>query len=160
LIHNIFTSGQNGNTTDSLLSTIFSQPLVYFFRKEAIAMNQLTVVKGGMVKKGLEQIKPKSSFHAALTYCSRQKGYGVQSWISRKTGLTQQYIHLLIFGERDGDEDTRRIIADTFGYSYEEFLRLGETVLRGLDPEELDKLKRKDDDEEMQKISNRAVPTK
>lgn len=71
------------------------------------------------------------TFHIALKYCLDKKGFGAQSNLARKIGKSQQFISALLAGKSDGLEETRRAIAEVCGYSYEDFLSLGEALSNG-----------------------------
>ncbi|MCP4746434.1 MAG: hypothetical protein GY874_09885 [Desulfobacteraceae bacterium] len=71
----------------------------------------------------------KSPFHAALNYSLKKWGWGAQSRLAKKINKKQQYISSIQKGLNDGAEKTRREIAAAFGYDYEDFLKLGRSLL-------------------------------
>jgi len=84
---------------------------------------QHSVYCDGMVKK--EPIR--EIFATALKRVLAQKGK-TQTWLANLLGVTPQSISLYVASDREGDEATRRSIAQVLGYSYEEFLDIGRKI--------------------------------
>jgi transcriptional regulator with XRE-family HTH domain len=94
--------------------------------------------------------KKTTPFSAALTYCLNFKGL-TQDAIAGEVGIGQSYVSALKRGDRQGDEEIRRKIAQAFGMGYEDFLGLGEKLLR----DDLDVIDTQDLIEE--RMANRLV---
>jgi len=71
------------------------------------------------------------AFQAALEKAIAERGYGARARLARKVGVTPTYITRLIKSKSYGSEQTRRRIADAFGFTYEDFLNYGRGIDRG-----------------------------
>ncbi len=67
-------------------------------------------------------------FQAALKQLLR-KQWGLQTKLAKEVGVSQQTISKLVKGTLQGKEVTRRKIAAFLGYTYEDFLQLGHSLL-------------------------------
>ena len=74
----------------------------------------------------MTKIDYNQAFVKALQLQVDTLGKGNQSAIARKVGVNQQYISLILKGKRTASEKKRREIAEKLGYTYEEFLNLGD----------------------------------
>lgn len=83
----------------------------------------------------MEEQSKATPFSAALS-CHLKKKWGAGSALSRAVSLSSGYISELASGAKKGEEEVRRKIADTFGYTYEDFLSFGQWLLDGNAPED------------------------
>jgi transcriptional regulator with XRE-family HTH domain len=67
-------------------------------------------------------------FRLALEHVLKHKRHGAKAAIARDTGVTQQYIGAIVKGRRYGNETLRRAIANSLGYTYDDFLDLGRKI--------------------------------
>ncbi len=77
------------------------------------------------------------SFRAAFEYLLNKKGHGAQSEITKKTGIRKSYINNVLKGRSPGDEERRRLISNALGLRYEDMIFLGENILGGASPDDL-----------------------
>ena len=76
-------------------------------------------------------------FSAALTYLLSKNKKITQTKLAEEIEMSQSYISALKNGEKDGSEDTRRKISEIFGYHYNDFLKLGEWVIKNNDQQNI-----------------------
>jgi len=67
-------------------------------------------------------------FQKALNYLLRQKGRGAQTAVALEAGISQSYLNQIKKGSRTGSVRTLHAIAGALGTSYEDMLRLGESL--------------------------------
>jgi len=78
--------------------------------------------------------EPQKCFAAALNHLSQQQ-WGLQTQLGKALGVSQQTISKLASGKMEGKEADRRRIAALLGYSYEDFLQLGNDLIGSTDSE-------------------------
>ncbi len=64
-------------------------------------------------------------FRQALDKIILSKGWGAKRRMALQIGVAPSFITDILKGRKYGSEQTRRTIAESLGYSYEEFLDLG-----------------------------------
>lgn len=74
-------------------------------------------------------------FHAAFEYEIRNAGRGIQKKLSSMTNVQPSVINDIYKRRTHGSEATRERLVNALGYSYEDFLSLGRSILEGKDPE-------------------------
>lgn len=67
-------------------------------------------------------------FQKALRYLLQQKGRGAQTEVAIEAGISQSYLNQIKAGSRTGSVRTLHAIAGALGTSYEDMLRLGESM--------------------------------
>ena len=67
-------------------------------------------------------------FQKALSYLLRQKGRGAQTAVAIEAGISQSYLNQIKTGSRTGSVKTLHAIAGALGTSYEDMLRLGQSM--------------------------------
>jgi transcriptional regulator with XRE-family HTH domain len=70
------------------------------------------------------------AFRAALVHCIAGKPRGVQANIAKFAGISTGQVTNIVKGIRPGTESRRRLIALSLGYEYEDFLALGQSLLK------------------------------
>ena len=89
----------------------------------------------------------KTPFVAALQRCIESGERGIKGECAKATGISAGYFSELFHGKKEGKEEIRRAIAAFFDFQYEEFLSLGQKILRGDDSSYAQaSYQRKDDD--------------
>ena len=70
------------------------------------------------------------TFRAALVHCIAVKPRGIQANIAKFAGISTGQVTNIVKGIRPGTEARRRLIALSLGYEYEDFLALGQNLLK------------------------------
>ncbi|WP_457571505.1 hypothetical protein [Desulfovulcanus sp.] len=68
-------------------------------------------------------------FREALKFCIDALGWGGQRKIANKANLSPIYLNNILKGRTPGSEAARAAIAGALGYTYEDFLRLGRSLI-------------------------------
>lgn len=80
-----------------------------------------------------EIIDIREIFSMAAKHALKDRGLK-QNALAKKIGMSISALNNYVNGRREGDEGTRRKIAQALGYSYESMLSLGQWILDGNDP--------------------------
>ena len=75
------------------------------------------------------QLSETEIFRTAIKYCLKKLGWGGQKKIADKAKISAIYFNDIIKGRKPGSESARAAIAAAFGYAYEDFLKLGRSLL-------------------------------
>lgn len=71
----------------------------------------------------------RDAFHRAFRFFLENTKGVTQDKVSKKTGIKQGMISGMKTGKRYGTEDGRRLVAEYFGKTYDEFVDVGEALL-------------------------------
>jgi transcriptional regulator with XRE-family HTH domain len=71
-----------------------------------------------------------NAFRAALIHSIAGKPRGIQAGIAKFAGISTGQVTNIVKGLRPGNEARRRLIALALGYEYEDFLALGQSLIK------------------------------
>jgi transcriptional regulator with XRE-family HTH domain len=71
-----------------------------------------------------------NAFRAALIHCLASKPRGIQANLAKFAGISTGQVTNIVKGLRPGTEARRRLIARYLGYEYENFLALGQSLIK------------------------------